>query len=417
MSRKEIKQLRHPEPEQRIIAIKAVARSVDRNALKRLAIMSGDDPDADVREMARKAGVYIRQQIGQLPKPPQPEEKKKANGKPEKIPVDAKAAKNGQHWVTMAMNAQLEEDKGRMIKALQKALRYDPNLQHEAFLISLCEAATGKPGMEAVTALNDTDLYEEIVQAQTEQKKQTTSDDHETMISSATWRDAGLDVALLALIVTVGTIIGLFLQVQSANAYINKVENNLLAVQEARLDGRVQLTDDGDEFFISTELNSAGKPKLFTLMQPDRDFLEAAERIAEKGISQILLGGVGMGIAAALGAVVLAGLAHLLAGRVFRGHGALPYLMHKATSLLAGRVVILLVLAFIGLVVVYDSGGGMQMIFLGAMGVFSLFIVLSLLGIVRQSYRAALVPGLVATMGGVTAMSGIIGAGLLLLVM
>lgn len=143
MSRQDVKQLRDRNPEKRRIAIKNVARDKDRNALKQLAFMAGDDPDPTIRELARKAGVYIRQQIGELPPP-------EKNGKAARIAVDPRNEQAAQREMSSAMSFQMNGDDLKATKALQKAISLNPNLRQDSYFVSLCEAISEEEGEAAV---------------------------------------------------------------------------------------------------------------------------------------------------------------------------------------------------------------------------------------------------------------------------
>src|SRR5215467_11293209 len=58
-----IRQLQNPDPDVRKRAIMALGKAKAPSALKPLANVVRTDPDPELRELARKAGQYIRQQM------------------------------------------------------------------------------------------------------------------------------------------------------------------------------------------------------------------------------------------------------------------------------------------------------------------------------------------------------------------
>jgi hypothetical protein len=80
-----LKALRSDNPEMRIKAIKAMAKSQEREAIPKLSQISKSDPDGDVREMAQKAEIYIRKKLaassGGSAAPAQPRAQGKKKGK------------------------------------------------------------------------------------------------------------------------------------------------------------------------------------------------------------------------------------------------------------------------------------------------------------------------------------------------
>ncbi|GAB4514080.1 MAG: hypothetical protein OHK0046_15660 [Anaerolineae bacterium] len=402
-----VKQLRSRDPEQRKDAIKAVAREVDRNALRQLAILAGDDPEEEIRDLARRAGVYIRQKIGELPPPPDPKADPK---KPPKIPVDAKDAAAAQNLVRDAMTGQIAGDKGRMVKSLTRALKLDPNLRHDAYFVSLVETAVDTEGEAALERLNDAETQKQIEEAQAERLKQAAIEQHRATISSATWQDAALDAATFFVIVTVGLIIALFVMMQSAQGYLGRLDANQLAVEEARLAGRVKFTEDGQEILLKEEVDSNGNPLTFTQMIPDPDFVEMAERTAETSVITLLLRGLGMGVLATLSVLALAMVTFTVGARLLRGESHWPYLTHKIVGLLISRTVTVLLLSFIVIILIFSMGGNVNILY-GLVGLFAALSALSILSTVRQAFKFSLVPGLIATSTGFTAATLILGVG------
>lgn len=154
MSKQDIKQLRDRDPQKRKIAIKRLARDVDRSALRQLAIMAGDDPEPELRKLARNAGVYIRQQLGEIPVDDDDKGKKdKSDTSSKKFIVSQRNITAAQNEVNAAMTYQIAEDEEKTVKSLQKALALNPNLRHDDYFVSLCESIMGKSGQEAVEAL------------------------------------------------------------------------------------------------------------------------------------------------------------------------------------------------------------------------------------------------------------------------
>lgn len=147
MSKQAIKQLGNRNPSIRKSAIKEIAKTKDRGALIHLARMVGDDPDPEVRELARQAGVYIRQKLGDLPKP------SKTPLKKGRVHVHKKNVKAATELINQAMTYQINGQDDKIIPLLIKALELDPNQRHEGYFISLCEGATGEEGAEAVEML------------------------------------------------------------------------------------------------------------------------------------------------------------------------------------------------------------------------------------------------------------------------
>jgi hypothetical protein len=402
-----IKQLRHGDPQQRILAIKTVARARDRKALKQLAIMCEDDPIEEVRTMARKAGIFIRQELGELPANGNGGSK---NGKPAKIPVSPADAENAQMMVNMAMTHQINGEKAKGIKALAKALQLDPNLRHDAYFTSLAENTTGVEGEEALQRLGSEQHHNQIAQEETQQRRQQTAANHLQEVGRIRWLDVGFDLGLLLAVVAVCTFIALFLVVQSAEGYLDKLEDNRIAVQQAQAEGRYTFDGNDERVYYVVD---GGSSRTFTEIIPDPDFLRRAQQLSGASFGEILLASMGISLLVGAIALALAGTAHLLAAHALRGLGGIRYLLHRVAGLLLNRAVILFVLVCIGTLVIFEFGGGVAVtIVLGVLGVFTLTVLLNLVNLTGKAYQLGLGRGMIATGPGIAAAALLTGIGI-----
>lgn len=417
MAKSDLKLLKDRNPEKRKLGIKRVAKALDRDALKQLAIMSEKDREPEIRKLAKKAGIYMRQQLGEIPGGKPAAEKKPAkNGKPEKIEVSPADATKAQNMLSQAMSAQMADDRGKVIKSLEKALALDPNLIEESYFVSLAESATGETGKDAIALLSDESAYGRIVQQQENTLYNKEVEEHMESISKATWADVGFDTALLFVILTVGALVGYFLLLQGADNYQQSIDDNRVAVQEAIDGGRVLTDDEGNEFYYTADvLMTGGRPqKTFTLMDPDPSFMEVVDRLREEvSATDVLLWGIVTGIGSVLLFAVGSALVHVLAGFILRGQGRMPHTLHSTLSFVTGRVVILLVILFAGTFIIFSMGGGVAITgLMGVVGLFLLINVLKLVTMTGQSYNFSPAQGLIAALPVVFAI-GVIGYGVL----
>ncbi len=411
MSRQDIKRLKSRDPEERKNAIRTVALAKDRNALKQLAVMAGDDPSKEIRKLARQAGVYIRRELGEL---------ESSNGdKPKTIPVDDALKVKAQRALAAAQTYYDSGERSKTIAVLVKALELDPNLRGDSYFISLCENATGGEGAAAVDLLNDRERHSTLAKKEAQAKKQEAGQAHIDELNTATWRDVGLDFAMLAAVSLVGTIIVLFLVVQSAQSFQNSYDANREAVDEAlaefyaagRQSSRILWQDEfgatglREHIEVIYESDPAaadptGPPvKSFTVMQPDEDFMATVEDWQEAGIARIVTPGFVVSLSLVVLMFLFALLVHLIAGVFFRGKGRLVYFMDKSISLIGNRTVILLILLLVTIVLGF-SGGGNITPFLAIIAVFGVTVLLKLIGIITSTYRLAFPLALVALLAG-----------------
>jgi hypothetical protein len=400
MSRADRKLLKDRDPAKRKSAIKRLAREVDRDALKQLAVMCADDRNPEVRQLALKAGVYIRQQLGELP-----QTEAQADGKSSKIHVDPKDAAKAEQLLSEAMRYQIAGERPKMLKILQQVLSLDPNQRHEQYFISLCESATGGAGAASVDMLNDDTHYDTMVETDSRQRLQREVEMHMDVVNKTTWMDVVFDLVLLFVIVTVGALISYFVMIEGAGRYQQSLDENRADVALARSEGRIVPEEEGQtQTVYYTERGAGGQYEgTFTLTQPDAAFMAQVDYLNESVRMFDVLGfGLGAGIAITLAVGLGALLAHLFGGVLFRGIGSLPHTAHKIVALFNGRLSMLLFILVIGTVIVFASGGGMMITILaGVVGLFALMLVLNLAATVGGAYNFGTAQGLIGAMPSV----------------
>jgi hypothetical protein len=182
-----------PDPEVRKSGVKELGKSKNPDALPYLAEVYRDDEDPEVRELARKAGVYIRKQAGEgaIARKPSSQSKRSSStvddsvaslyttdggslyagdgGEddlytdiddaplPSELHVSAAAKERAKGLVEQALDFNMRGENGKATKTLQKALKIDPTLMHDSYTISLAANITGLGGPEAVQMLGPDD--------------------------------------------------------------------------------------------------------------------------------------------------------------------------------------------------------------------------------------------------------------------
>lgn len=397
MSRADLKLLKSKDPAERTAAIKAVAREVDKRALKQLAIMSGDDPDPVVRDLALKAGRYI---LNGGPAA----QKNGTNAASEDSQTNKREELMARRMLEAAMTHNINEDRVRLMKTLRDAMELYPPIVTDGYFISLAESATGESQQAAVSAVADSGRISHVEKQQIEAEKEKKRVAHEVTISGARWADIGFDLLLIFVIATIGAFIGLFLMVESAQSYIGKVEDNELAIQDAFAAGRTALSEDGQVVY----LDEFGAP--IVEIKPDENFLEMAQNIANAGIAEIILPGLGLGLGLTLLVLLMFNVIFVLGRFILRGHGNLPYLGHRVSTLMAGRMIGILLFVFVATTIVFNEGGGsIVRIIAGMMGLIVLLLILSMIGVVSKAFNFGFAKGFISTAGGVAAAAMIAG--------
>ncbi len=397
MSRTDLKLLKSKDPAERMTAIKSLARDVDKRALKQLALMSGDDPDLAVRDLALKAGRYILSGGAAA-------QKKSDKGAAEGSPSNKREELMARRMLESAMTHNINNDRVRLMRTLSEAMKLYPPIVSDGYFLSLAESATGESGQAAFDALADSGRVQQVEKQQIQEAKEKDHAAHEEVINAASWADVAFDLGLVFIIATVGAFIGLFLLVESAQSYVGRVENNVLAIEGATAAGRTALTEDGETVY----LNELGEP--ITQMEPDENFLQMSENIGSAEIADIIFPGLGIGFGTMLLVFLMFLVIYALGNFVLRGHGNLPYLGHRVSTLMAGRMIGILLFIFVATTIVFNEGGGSVInIIMAMMGLIVLLLIFSMIGVVSKAFNFGFVKGFVSTAGGVAAAAIIAG--------
>jgi hypothetical protein len=196
-----LKQLNHPDSEKRKQAVMELAKTKDREALPPLAGVYRNDKDPEVRELARKAGIYINKHTSsgngltavyddELPAP-----KSKAayydevdEGDDEKHVSDLDKER-AMGLVKQALDIHMRGNNDRAVKYLRDALKKDPNLKRDSYTTGLAATITGLPSDEAVRMLTT----EAVEKSKRKREGGRISDE-------PTWGDAIVDLIIYMLV-------------------------------------------------------------------------------------------------------------------------------------------------------------------------------------------------------------------------
>ncbi|HVO69584.1 MAG TPA: HEAT repeat domain-containing protein [Aggregatilineaceae bacterium] len=210
-----IQQLNSTDPAQRRSAIIALANSKDPAALKRLAAIYRTDPDPAIRELALKAGRYIKQAAGddaanRLPGGVAVQATGAAAIDPGAVPqavpreqaVSARDAELAKNYLDSATTHHLEGDKARAVENLGKALSLNPDLRKDSFTINLIMTLTGRSVQEAMPILVHPDRRAELIAGLGGKRKLRKQQTHGKNAEKATWDNVMMDLGIYWLVIT-----------------------------------------------------------------------------------------------------------------------------------------------------------------------------------------------------------------------
>lgn len=333
-----IQQLQSPDPQQRRQAIIALGRSRDRAALKHLAQIFRNDPEPDLRDLARRAGQHIRQAVNPIDaKPPAP-----APSAPPPAPTSSRSSvihlinepedepsldsvtntyeplypevaeeppresayvppvqgrdyevsrenrERAKQYVEEALSMNMRGDNAKGMKLLAQGLAVNPNLINDGYFMSIAASVTGLEGDGAIQMIVDSNQRASFVKAQQERKKQERIDKHLSTARKTTWTASTFEIIIFALIITIGPVLQVLVTVESLRAYLNGLP------AEIQLDPRV---------------------------------LDIRTSLDQFNVGFLLSTGVISGISGVIGFLIQGVLVHYISVLMLGGHGTLRYML------------------------------------------------------------------------------------------
>lgn len=199
-----IRQLKHPDAAQRRAAITALANSKDPAALPALAAVYRGDPDVALRDLALKAGRYIRQFAGDGP--PTTQEAPDDGTPPPAPQVSERDAGLARGYLDTATTHHMQGDKVRAIENLGKALSLNPELRKESFVENLVLTLTGRSVADAMPLLVHPDRRAELISKLGGKRKKKRVQQHGKGAETATWDNVMMDFGVYWLVITLSLI-------------------------------------------------------------------------------------------------------------------------------------------------------------------------------------------------------------------
>ncbi|MCU0497096.1 MAG: HEAT repeat domain-containing protein [Anaerolineae bacterium] len=357
MGKEHLKQLNDRDPAKRKAAVKGVARELDRDALKKLALMCEDDPDPEIRELARKAGVYIRQQLGEIKTPEAPDKGKTDKPKPPPpVKVTADQEQRANQIVNSALTMHLNGNSAKAMKILAEAMKVNPNLRYDSYFISVVQNVTGIDTDEAFAKLTDKGEFKNAIEREGRQKLQKEIDQHNEKIAKGSWRDVIFDYALFAGLLIIGAMILLFVTIEMSKRYLRAYEANLTAVNDAIAEGRLA-ADTFPQVYISLENDSSGKPIRFTEFIPDPNLFGTATNLRNASFVEVIPTAlITTGIMLTI--TFLTALAGHVIATILGGVGRLPYYIHMIATVIMTRALGILLVSGLLVILAFEANGG-----------------------------------------------------------
>lgn len=266
-----IDQLNDRDPQRRREAIVALGRSRSLAAIPHLSRVFREDPDAELRELARRAATYIRQNnadvgastealpgrsssavrliegasapaaggaeavggFGAAPAQPEPQRKGPVRGRTYNVPPDKVRAAKG--MLEAALDANLRGDNDKAMKQLASALATNPNLVNDGYYMNIAATVTGLEGDGAIQMIVDADQRKTYIKEKVTEKKKAKIDRHMSEARESSWGTVGLEALGYLVINVVGPVLLLLVLLELTQNALGGLSTGDLSAEEAAL--------------------------------------------------------------------------------------------------------------------------------------------------------------------------------------
>jgi len=266
-----IRQLQDFDPNARRTAIIALGKTKNASALRPLAEVVLKDSDPELRDLARKAGIYIRRETGLEAEPTAPRRRIKQTGtlpqattpepdfnprrrgvtfmqeqaddreinprlQPEEMPTDGKGPVRGKTYrvppaavsrahayTEAALTDHTDGRKSRAMKNLTEALSLNPNLINDDYYNNVAAIVTGLSNMEAMASIVNPAQRDRFIDEEKQVEKKRVVDAHLSTVRQTTGTDFYFELAIYCLIMVVGPVIIGILLIQGIGGFLNTV--------------------------------------------------------------------------------------------------------------------------------------------------------------------------------------------------
>ncbi|MBK8025418.1 MAG: HEAT repeat domain-containing protein [Chloroflexi bacterium] len=333
-----IRQLQDFDPAVRREAIIALGKTKNIEALRPLADIVLKDSDPELRELARKAGIYIQRENStkieepvrprrRTPVAPPPPEKPQGprprgpvfmapevedpdsgdlvmqsslTGEPTKGPVRGRnynvppdVRKRARAIIENALSDHMTGKPSRAMKNLTEALSLDPNLINDDYFGNIASTVTGLPADQAVQSIVDRGSRERFITSAERSERQRKVDDHLSTVRKTTRTDFAFELAIFCLIMVVGPVIASIIFVQGMSGFLNTVVESNVArdavLDPAITDFQVQFANVSVLTFIPIALASLVSALLSLFIQMGLIHLIATKLLKGIGTFQHML--------------------------------------------------------------------------------------------------------------------------------
>jgi hypothetical protein len=227
-----VQQLRSSDARIRREAIIALGKSNDPSALAPLAEIYRSDPDPTLRDLALKAGRFLKQQVGQVATPAQaaPSARSMTASESERIrrqveeyddnevvdtptkpepprpkrPVTEHDVQRSKSYIDSALTLSERGESGKAAKLLQQAIEVNPDIVRDNYFQSVASGITNRSGDDAIAFLLDKQQTTSFARQNAREQVQKRKSKHLDESRESSWMGVGLEAFLFFIINSAG---------------------------------------------------------------------------------------------------------------------------------------------------------------------------------------------------------------------
>ena len=151
-----INMLDDPNPQIREKAVKQLAKTKSQDAVQYLAVVYKTDEDPDIRELARKAGLYIKKKMTEdkwTGGEGDPYADDGSDELPDEVAVSSRAVESSIGQMESAMNLHVAGEDEKAAKFVEKAFMANPNLKNDSYYLGMAATILGMRGEDVAEYL------------------------------------------------------------------------------------------------------------------------------------------------------------------------------------------------------------------------------------------------------------------------
>ncbi len=340
-----IQQLRSSDAGTRRQAIIALGKSNDPSALSHLADSYRGDPDPSLRELALKAGRYLKQQIGDAAPPAaaeraprtketserirrqveeDDEDEVETSTKPEPIVLPRKVVTSrdiatSKGYIDAALTQYELGANGKAVKLLKQAIDVNPDIIKDNYFLSVAASATNRSGEDSIRFLLDKGEVSSFARESARDQVRQRKSKHLESARGTSWGGVGLEALVYILLNTVGIAIILLVLLQVMQ---NIIEDPALARQ----------------------------------MEIPSNIVNQLRGLASLGVVLIVVYSLVAALFGTLSLFIYGGVVHLAAVYIFRGKGLYRNFMDRLLGFFNKRLLVYYGLGLLATVLTFAAG-------------------------------------------------------------